>query len=257
MVNETFANRYLSRDAAVGSNITVFKQAQVRADLGQPVHAVVVGVAKDARWFGLDQPPQPEVYIPYTINAWGRILLMTRVAGDTQAAIGELRRSVLAVEPGIPLTGAVRSAGFGFESIAAQVSSSLAPRRFNTLVLGLFAVAAVLLSVIGIFGVTSHIVTLRTRELAVRVALGAPSGRLLARTVLEGMRPVGLGMVIGVGAALGLTRLMSSLLFGVESRDPVTFTAAAAIFVGVALLACYLPARRATKVDPMVALRTE
>jgi ABC-type antimicrobial peptide transport system permease subunit len=172
-------------------------------------------------------------------------------------AIGALRRSVLALEPNIPLAGAVRTSGFGFRSMQDEISGSLAPRRFSMFLLGLFALAAAVLSVIGIYGVTSYIVALRTREIAVRMALGARPDSVIRQVLGQGMRLVGLGMAIGLGVAWALSRLMTSLLYDVRPRDPLTFAAAAFLFAGVSFVASYVPARRVTSVDPMIALRSE
>src|SRR6185503_18951693 len=134
--------------------------------------------------------PDPEVFLPYTINSWGHMFVFARVQGDTQSAIAGLRRSVLAVEPNIPLAGAVRSAGFGFRSMDDDLSGALAPRRFSMLLLGLFALVAMILAAIGIYGVTSYLVVLRTRELALRVALGAESAMVVRQVVGQGMKLV-------------------------------------------------------------------
>jgi putative ABC transport system permease protein len=257
VVNETFARLYLQKDSVVGTGLTVYKQSQIRSDLGQPIHAEIIGVARDVHWRGPDREPDPEVFLPYTINSWGHMFVFARVQGDTQSAIAGLRRSVLAVEPNIPLAGAVRSAGFGFRSMDDDLSGALAPRRFSMLLLGLFALVAMILAVIGIYGVTSYLVALRTRELALRVALGAESAMVVRQVVGQGMKLVIIGVAIGVAAAWGLSRLMAGLLFGVNPRDPWTFTAAAVLFGLVGLLASYLPARTVAKLNPMVVLKSQ
>jgi ABC-type antimicrobial peptide transport system permease subunit len=137
------------------------------------------------------------------------------------------------------------------------VADSLAARRFSMILLGVFAALALLLSSIGIYGVISYVVGQRTHEIGIRMALGAQRSHVLALMLGEGMKMALLGVVIGIAAALGLTHLMASMLFGVSATDPITFCGVALVLAGVALAACYIPARRAMRVDPMVALRYE
>jgi ABC-type antimicrobial peptide transport system permease subunit len=195
------------------------------------------------------------VYLPYTVNPPRWISLVIRTRSQPELTIPALRRAVLAVEPDLPVTGDGLWAGFA--TVDQFLSASLAPRRFNTVLLGGFAAAAVLLAVIGLYGVLAYLVAQRTREMGVRVALGAQPGDVLRLTLGRGIRLTLLGLGLGLLGALLLTRVMASLLYGVTATDPATFAAVAALLAVVALLASYLPARRAARVDPVVALRSE
>ena len=144
-----------------------------------------------------------------------------------------------------------------FRTFQQVYSASLGSRRFNVILIGFFGVTALLLAAAGVFGVMAYAVSRRTREFGVRVALGATSGDVLRMVLGQGMRTILLGVAIGIGGSFALTRAVSSLLFGVTATDPVTFAAVTLTLIAVALLACYIPARRATKVNPIVALRDE
>jgi ABC-type antimicrobial peptide transport system permease subunit len=144
-----------------------------------------------------------------------------------------------------------------FRTVAQIFSSSLAERRFNLVIIGVFAVVALLLAVTGIYGVMSYVVTQRTQEIGIRMALGATVTDILKLTLARGFKLVATGLVVGVVGALALTRLLATLLFDISATDPLTFAAVAALLAAVALVACYIPARRATRVDPMIALRYE
>jgi ABC-type antimicrobial peptide transport system permease subunit len=146
---------------------------------------------------------------------------------------------------------------YGVETMDEVLAGSLAPRRFSMILLGIFAGLALVLSCIGIYGVISYVVGQRTHEIGVRMALGAQRGDVMRLVLGEGARMALLGVITGIGGAFGLTRLMASQLFGVTAQDPLTFVSVATLLALVALLACYLPARRATRVDPVLALRCE
>ena len=253
LVNEALARRDWPQADPVGHQITLFKSAQGQADFGQPFSVEVIGVIGNVRHIGLDQDPAPEVYIPYPVNLWGHIGLIVKTTADPRRMIRALRRAVLAVDPDIPVVGSDK----GFRTMEDYLSTYLATRRFTMTLLAGFAACALLLSAIGIYGVIAYAVAQRTREIGIRTALGARP-REVARLVLgQSMRTVALGLVVGVGGALAVSRLLSTLLYGVGATDPLTFIGVTLLLAAVAALASYVPARRATRVDPIVALRYE
>lgn len=252
IVNEALARRYWPDESPIGKFVTLFKSAQVRADFGQRFSVEIVGVVGDVRHTGLGDEPAPEVYIPHTVNPWGYTNVVVRTAGDLNALLSVLPRAIAAVDPDIPVAGAQRPG-----ALTDAVTGQLARQRLTVTVLSGFAGAALLLAALGIFGVIAYLVTLRTREFGVRTALGATPRQIVRLVIRQTAWIVTAGLALGVVAALALTRLMTSLLYEVPATDALTF-ASLTVFVGaIALLASYLPARRAARVDPMIALRNE
>jgi putative ABC transport system permease protein len=209
----------------------------------------VVGVVGDVRHGRLDEPPEMQVYAPAGQWPASSLVVVIRTAGDPLDLAGAAERVVRAVDP----AQAVREVA----SLDHYVSLSVAGRRLSLAMLGAFAALALLLSAIGIYGVTSYAVARRTHEMGIRLALGAQPGELVGSVVRDGMKLAAIGIAAGVAAALGLTRLLGALLYGVSPTDPVTFAAVALLLAGVALLACYVPARRVLRVEPTEALRGE
>ena len=209
----------------------------------------VAGIVGDTRYTGLDRALRPQVYVHYRQDPRDQMAVVLRSFGDPVTLVNSARAAVLALDPNQPIAR-VRT----MEQI---VTTSVANRRFQMLLIGLFALLAVTLAVVGLYAVVSYSVAERIHEMGLRLALGARPSNLLGLVLREGLRLVGLGIAIGVGAALLLTRFLEALLFGVRARDMTTFVLASAVLLGAGLLGCLAPARRAMRVDPAIALRAE
>ena len=244
LISESLAQQYWPNEDPLGKGIQY-------GNMDGDTHLLrVVGVVGDVREFGLEADARPTVYVHYLqrpVQAWA-FAIVARTSGDVQALIPAMRGAVRALDRDVPTN---------FRTLGQIFSSSLDNRRFSLVIFSGFACAALLLAALGIYGVTSYAVTQRTQEIGIRIALGARAADVLRLVVGQGMKSVLLGIAIGLGGALALTRLIEHLLFGVSATDPLTLTTVTALLASVGLLACYLPARRATKVDPMVALRYE
>ena len=252
IVSETLAARAFPGQNPIGKRIGCCEQG---AD-GTPSYKVVVGVAGDVRSRGPATPPNPEFYLPLTQApdaAWdwiGRTMyIVARTDGDPQALAPSLRAALARIDPDLPL--------FDVRQMDQRLTATLATARFNTLLLSLLGVVGLLLAASGIYGVIAYFVSQRTQEIGVRIALGASSGAVVRLVLREAMRPVALGAGVGVAAALGASRLLSSQLFNVSPTDPLTIAAVVITLIGVALVASVIPARRAAAVDPTRALQWE
>jgi len=252
MVNETFARTFWPDGDAVGKSVTLRKSAQGFADYGEPLPGLVVGVIGDVHHFGVGTPPFAEIYVPYTRNPWSHMVVVARAHTDPRALIPALRRAILSVDSATVVTGGTMG---GFAVIDDLRDGGVSGQRFNMLLLGGFALCAMLLSAIGIYGVMAYSVAQRTREMGIRLALGARGPQVVRLVLASAGRLIAAGVAIGLAGAFAVTRLLASLLFGVSATDGQTFVLATSILAAVALLACYLPARRASRVDPVVALR--
>jgi len=213
----------------------------------------VVGVAGDVKQVGLEESASPAIYLPYEQSPvpflMADMTLVVRTASDPLSAAPDVRRAIESVDPELPL--------FDVASMEQRVYRSVSEPRLNTALLAIFAALALILATVGIYGVMSYMVTQRTREIGLRMALGAGRGEVLRGVLAQGARRAIAGIAIGLLGSLILTRFLSTLLFGVRATDPVTFVAVPTLLAAVALLASYIPARRATRIDPMAALRCE
>jgi len=245
IIDETFAQRYFPDEDPIGKHIN----GEFSRGAGNTSREIV-GVVGGAKYWTLSREPLPHMYFSYLQENWWSMSLVVRAqAGDPMKLAAPIRAELAAIDKNQPI--------HSFKALEAQVSELVAPQRFTTLLLGGFAVLAALLAALGLYGVISYTVTQRTRELGIRMALGANSRVVMRMVVRQGMTLAIIGIATGLAASFVLTRLLTSLLFGVSATDPLTFIAIPVILAGVALVACFVPARRATKIDPMVALRYE
>ncbi|MFY9572084.1 MAG: ABC transporter permease [Blastocatellia bacterium] len=244
VIDEEFARRYWPNEDAVGERIRLGP-----VDAGSPV-LTVVGVVGRVKMDKLSaESNRVQAYISCFQLAFSNITVVIKSAVEPSQMIAAARQQVQTLDTNQPI--------YNLKTLEQARSDSIAPERLNLTLLSLFAALALVLAAVGIYGVVSYGTTQRKHEIGIRLALGAPAAEVLKLVVRQGMKPVLIGLSIGLLASLALTRLLKSLLFGISSTDPLTFVAIAILLTGVALTACYLPARRATKVDPMVALRYE
>jgi putative ABC transport system permease protein len=243
LIDDALAQRFFANQDALGKRIK-------RGGRGSNAPwLTIVGVVGNIKSDGFDQPDQPHLYSPILQNPNYSMAIFLKTESSPLGLITSLREQVRSVDPNLPL--------FGARTMEEVVSDSLAQRRFAMQVVGLFGVLALLLASIGIYGVMAFSVSQRTREIGIRVALGASRANILRWVMRQGLVLIAIGVATGLIASFALTRLLRNLLFGVAPTDAITYGALAVVLVVVALLACYIPARRATKVDPLVALRYE
>jgi putative ABC transport system permease protein len=256
---------FTDRDSETGPPVAIVTQAMAdyfwpgRDPIGQRLRisngsdqdpwSEVVGVVGDIRQHHLERNPRPALYVPYAQDPWPFVAVVVRTKVDPASAASSVQSAIHAVDPDQPV--------YDVRTMKEVESVSIAPQRLQLILLGLFAILALALACTGIYGVMAYFVVQRTREIGVRMALGAQARDVIGMIVGEGLRMALLGAALGLLGSAFLMRVLSGLLFGVTPRDPLTFCAVAAILTGVALLACYIPARRATVLDPLVALRYE
>jgi putative ABC transport system permease protein len=243
LVDQLFASRFFPNVDPIGRHI------KFGARESNAPWMTVVGVVGNIKTDGIDRQEQPHIYMPILQFPGYAMAVYLRTEGNPLGLTQALRREVQAVDPNLPL--------FGETTMENVVSSSVAQRRFAMQIVGLFGVLALLLAGVGIYGVMAYAVTQRTREIGIRLALGATTGNILRWLLTQGMRLTLIGVGIGLVGAFVLTRLLRGLLFGIAPTDVLTYLGLTLLLAVVAALACYIPARRATKVDPLVALRYE
>jgi putative ABC transport system permease protein len=255
LVNETMAREYFPGGAL--GRVFRLRERFGRRDLHAPVRSqtapiTVVGVVHDAKQTNvIDAPIRPEFFLPLAQRPTDAraMAVMLRTTGDPEAAAGAVRRIVTEMDPGQAIND--------FRTLDDSISASLGSRRLTLLLLSFFAVVSLALAALGLYAVTSHGVAQRTREIGIRMALGADARGVVALITREGLRVIGLGLLIGILASLAATRIVSAQLYGVSPTDPIVLASVAALLGGVALLAAWIPARRAVQVDPLVALRPD
>jgi putative ABC transport system permease protein len=240
VVNRTLAVRVFgSEQAALGKRITVWRDEKFPRE--------IVGVVGDTKPSALDREAGSQIYVPHAQEpSWGFMAVVVRTTADAAAFTPTLRREVLAIDKDQPV--------FNVKTMEDAVLNSMGARRVSALLFTVFAGAALLLAAVGIYGVMAYSVTQRTQEIGIRMALGAQAGDVLRMVVRQGMTLTLLGVAAGLAGAFALTRVIASLLFDVSASDPTTFFGLSLLLLSVAFLACYLPARRAAKLDPMKAL---
>jgi len=243
VINQTLARRHWPAADPIGQRVNLERPDR------QGAWRTIVGVVSDVRHRGLDAEIQPEVYVPYYQKPEAATTLVARATAEPVTLAAAVRAAVRAVDADQPV-GEVRT----MERVVAE-SESMGSRRTVMVVLGAFAAVALLLAAVGVYGVISYSVVQRRPEIGVRMALGAGSGEVRRMVVRQALELAATGVAIGAAAAFALTRFLAKLLYGVSAADPATFAAAAALLVGVSILASYLPARAATRVDPLAALR--
>jgi putative ABC transport system permease protein len=239
VINQTMARTFWPKENPLGK---IFK-------VGGSVSVTVIGMVGDTKQWGIRQPVIPQVYFPLAAKAGDPVTIVVKGGGDPHNLLAAVRGQVHSLDTTVAL--------YHVRSMEEIISESMGDTRYETLLLGFFALLALTLTAVGIYGVTAYAVTQRTHEIGIRMALGAERCEVLRLMISQGARLALCGVALGFLGAFMMTRLMASLLFGVNARDPLTFALAAASLMIVAVLACYLPARRATKLDPMVALRYE
>ena len=244
VINEAFARTYWPNDDAVGKHL---KLNNARGTTTKPSWTTVVGVIADARTESLAESSVPQIYVSVYQDRPKDLAIFLRGRLDSAATPAELREQIQLINPELPV--------FGARMLKDVVTASLSERRFSMEMVGLFALTALLLAGLGIYGVISYLVSERTHEIGIRLTLGAQSRNILRMVLRQGLGLAIAGAAVGLVCALIVSHLMAGLLYGVRPTDPLTFAGVALLLIGVALLACYIPARRAIRVDPLVALR--
>jgi predicted permease len=242
VINETMQKRFFPSSDPIGRTVSVGSR-----------RGTVIGVARDAKYHGLNEDSAPYIYAPLKQSIVGvgleTLTLLVRTNGDPARVLDPVRSEIKAIDANLPISEA--------ETIREHIGDALMVQRFGSTILSLFSLLTLVLASVGIYGVVSYLISQRTREIGIRMALGADRKDILRLMLGKSLFPVALGILLGIGAGVLTTRALNSFLYGVSTTDPLTFAIAALLLTAVALLASYIPARRATKIDPMIALRHE
>ena len=240
IISEAMAKQFWPNENAVGKRFHFFGETALRE---------VVGIARNTVVNAIGEEPQPLAYLPLTQDYAPAVTMQVRTNGRPEAVVATVRSQVQSLDTNLALTN--------FNTIGELIDQGLWAPRMGAALLTVFGGLALFLAVVGVYGVLSYSVNQQTREIGVRMAMGAQSGRILSLVVGQGMRLAIAGLTLGILIALAAMRVLSSLLFGVSAHDPLIFVGVSVVLATAAILACYIPARRATKVDPLVALRYE
>lgn len=248
VINQSLARIFFPNENPLGKRINIGTPEETEF-YGKPVWREIVGVVADIKHQDLQAESKPEMYIPFLQHPAGRLMVVVRQTAGATNPTTAIREAIQSIDKDLPV--------FGVNTMERRLSQSILPQRLNMWLISIFAATALVLAAIGLYGVMSYSVAESTREIGIRMALGARPADVLKLIISQGMKVLLIGLAIGLGAAFALTRLMGSLLFGVTATDAVTFISVSVLLAVVALLACFIPARRAARVDPMVALRYE
>jgi len=240
VVNEALARKFWTGEDAIGKRFTFFGQTERRE---------IVGIVRNATVFQVGEDPQAVIYLPLTQNFTPAATIQVRTTGAPANSIEAVQKQVQALEPNLPLTN--------IATIEQQLDQALFARRMGAALLGIFGLLALALAGIGVYGVMAYSVTQRNQEIGIRMALGAGQAEIIGMVLRQGMILTSIGLTIGLAASIALSRFVARLLFGIGATDPLVFGTVSLILAGVALIASYVPARRATRIDPLGALRTE
>jgi len=246
IINQAFADKYLHGINPLGQKAAIYMKSFAENEI-QP--SEIIGVVGDVHQSGLDTAPEPTVYWPHPELVMSGMTILVRTSNDPLAMVSRARNELQQIDPELPVAAVA--------TMDQLLADSLSRSRFTMLLLGIFAAVALVLASVGIYGLIAYSVTQRRQELGIRIALGAQRRDVLRLVLVQGTRLTLLGVAVGVLAALAFSRLLATLLFGVSATDPLTFAGVSALLAFVALLACFIPARSATRVDPIVALRHE
>jgi putative ABC transport system permease protein len=243
VISETLARKYFAGEDPIGKRVGFGEKTVGKIE--------IVGIARDIKYASQREEDEPLIYMPWQQNSeeLGQGYFAIRTTGDPTALIAAIRQAVREVDNNLPVTE--------FKTQAALASETIRSDRTFASLLSFFGLLALLLAAIGLYGVLAYSVTQRTREIGIRLALGAQQSDVLRLVIWQGLKLVLIGLAVGALAAFALTRIIASQLYGVRATDPITFLIVGTLLMIIALLACWLPARRATKVDPLIALRTE